>query len=137
MTLERMILVAGIGQLGVLVASALVPFRLAWRRELRPLPRLLRQMHWAYGGYIVLSITAFGLISVTLPADLASGTALARAFSAYLAVFWSVRLVLQAVFDVKEHLRAWWLKAGYHALTLMFVYFTAVYGWAALGPAAP
>jgi hypothetical protein len=47
-------------------------------------------------------------------------------------VFWGIRVVLQAVLDVKEHLTAWWLTAGYHALTVLFVYFTAVYAWAAL-----
>ena len=27
--------------------------------ELRPLPRLHRQMHWVYSGYVVLAIVAF------------------------------------------------------------------------------
>ena len=50
----------------------------------------------------------------------------------YGAVFWGVRLCLQAVFDVKPHLTAWWLTAGYHTLTVLFLSFTAVYGYAAL-----
>jgi hypothetical protein len=36
------------------------------------------------------------------------------------------------VFDVKEHLTAWWLKAGYFILTVLFASFTLVYAWAAL-----
>ena len=40
---------------------------------------------------------------------------------------------LQGVFDVKEHLTAWWLKAGYFILTVLFASFTLVYAWAALG----
>lgn len=52
---------------------------------------------------------------------------------AYIAVFWGVRVALQGVFDVKEHLTAWWLKAGYFALTLLFAAFTVIYGWAAVG----
>jgi hypothetical protein len=31
-------------------------------------------------------------------------------------------------------LKTWWLRAGYHALTVLFVYFTLVYGAAALLP---
>jgi hypothetical protein len=50
----------------------------------------------------------------------------------YAAVFWGVRLGLQAVFDVKPHLTARWLAAGYHTLTALFLFFTAVYGYAAL-----
>jgi hypothetical protein len=50
----------------------------------------------------------------------------------YIAVFWGVRLVLQGVFDVKERLTAWWLKVGYLILSVLFAFFTVVYGLAAL-----
>ena len=131
--LPYLIFAAGIGQLGVLTASALVPLRLNWKEAMRPLSRLHRQLYWVYGGYVVLSIVAFGLISLTNSEELAAGSALARSMCLYIAVFWALRLILQAVFDVHEHLTAWWLKCGYHALTVLFVYFTVVYGWAAMG----
>ena len=130
--LARLIFIAGIGQFGVLIASAMVPFRLKWRDELRVLPRLHRQMYWVYGGYVVLSIVAFALLSVFNSRELASGSALARGLNAYVALFWGIRLALQAVFDVRAHLTAWWLKAGYFALTVMFAGFAVVYAWAAL-----
>jgi hypothetical protein len=44
-------------------------------------------------------------------------------------VFWGVRLALQAVFDVRPHLSAWWLATGYHALTVLFLFFAAAYGY--------
>ena len=62
--LARLIFLAGIAQVGVLIASAVVPFRLNWRDELRGLSRLHRQMYWVYGGYVVLSIVAFAMISI-------------------------------------------------------------------------
>lgn len=130
--LTRLIFVAGVGQLGVLIASALVPFRLNWRDELRGLSRLHRQMYWVYGGYVVLSIVAFAALSIFNSSELASGSGLARGFCAYVAAFWAIRLGLQAVFDVNGHLTAWWLKAGYFVLTVMFAGFTIVYAWAAL-----
>ena len=132
LTLTRLIVVAGVGQLGVLIASALVPFQLRWREDLRPLSRLHRQMYWVYGGYVVLSIIAFALLSIVNAGELASGGGLARGFCAYVAVFWGVRLALQAVFDVNAHLTAWWLKAGYAALTMLFAALTGIYAWAAL-----
>ena len=131
-TLARLIFAAGVGQLTVLVASALVPFRLNWRRDLQCLPRLHRQMYWVYGGYIVLTIVAFAALSIFDARELAGGSSLARGFCGYIAVFWGIRVGLQAVFDVKEHLTTWWLKAGYVVLTVMFAAFAAVYGWAAL-----
>jgi len=133
-TLTTLITLAGAGQLSVLVASALVPFQLDWKKELGVLSTLHRQMYWVYGGYVVLSIVAFGLISLANAAEMASGSRLARCTCGYIAVFWGIRLTLQPVFDVREHLTTWWLKAGYHLLTVMFLSFTAIYGYAALRP---
>lgn len=134
LTLSHLIFLAGLGQLSVLIASALVPLRLDWKRELAPLSRLHRQMYWTYGGYVVMAIIAFGLISLTNSAALAGGTSLARGLCGYMTVFWGVRLGLQAVFDVREHLSTWWLRLGYRALTGLFGAFTLIYGWAALHP---
>ena len=134
--LSNLIFAAGIGQLSVLVASSLVPLRLDWKRELAGLSTLHRQMYWVYGGYVVLSIVAFGVISLVNADEIAAGGGLARWFCGYVTVFWAVRLCLQPVFDVKAHLTAWWLHAGYHVLTVLFVCFTVVYGWAAVAPSA-
>jgi hypothetical protein len=131
-TLATLIFIAGIGQLSVLVASALVPVRLNWREEFKALSRLHRQMYWVYGGYVVLSIISLGLLCIFNADALASGSGLARSVCAYIAVFWGIRLSLQAVLDAKPFLVTWWLKAGYAALTLLFVYFTAVFAWAAI-----
>lgn len=132
--LPSLILACGIAQFTVLIASALVPRRMNWRRELQSLSRLHRQMYWVYGGYVVLAIIAFALISTLNASELARGGGLARGFCAYVAVFWGIRLGLQWVFDVKEHLTEWWLRAGYHVLTVLFAGFTIVYGAAAVLP---
>ncbi len=132
--LPMLIFVAGLGQLSVLVASALVPLRLNWREVFEPLPKLHRQMYWVYGGYVVLAIVAQGLVSVFCAAELASGSGLARGVCGYIAVFWGVRLALQGVLDVKKHLTRWWLRAGYYLLTLLFAYFTAAFSLAAVWP---
>ena len=132
--LTRLIFAGGIVHLSILVASALVPFRLNWREDLASLPRLHRQLYWTYGGYIVLSIVALGTISIANAAELARRGGLARGFCGYVCVFWTIRLALQAVFDVKPHLTTWWLMLGYGVLTVLFAYLAFVYGWAALGP---
>ena len=132
--LAQLIVAAGIAQLGILIASSLVPFRLNWKEELKSLSRLHRQMYWTYGGYVVMSIVAFGLLCIANATELAAGGGLARGFCGYVAIFWGIRLGLQPVFDVKEHLTAWWLKAGYHSLTLLFASFTVLFGYAALRP---
>lgn len=131
MQLEQLIRLAGLGQLVVLVASALVPVRLDWRGAFATLPKLHRQMYWTYGGYVVLAIIFNGVVCLVAPAELAAGGLLARIVSGYIALFWGVRLLLQAVFDVKPFLTAWWLTAGYYLLTVLFAAFTALFAYAA------
>ena len=132
MTLTDLIFVAGLGQLGILTASAMVPWGLQWKTELAPLPRLHRQMHWVYGGYVVLSIVAFAGLSLFNARELASGTGLARGVCAYVAVFWAIRLSLQGVFDMRPYLTTWWKTAGYALLTLVFASLTLVYAFASM-----
>jgi len=132
--MPTLIFLAGFAQLGVLAASALVPFQLKWKTELSVLSRLHRQMYWVYGAYVVMAIVAFGLISLFNATELASGSGLARAVCGYVAIFWGVRLTLQWVFDVKEYLSSWWLKLGYYMLTILFAGFTLLFGFAALRP---
>jgi hypothetical protein len=130
--LPTLIFAAGFLQLSVLVASSLVPLRLEWRKVFAALPRLHRQMYWIYGGYVVLAIVANGLVCVVNSDELAAGSRLARCVCGYIAVFWGVRVSLQAVLDVKEHLTTWWLAAGYHTLTVLLASFAALFAWAAL-----
>jgi hypothetical protein len=130
--LPDLIRLAGAGQLCILVASALVPFKLNLKRDLSSLPTLHRQLFWTYGGYVVLGIVTLGVLSLACADELAAGSRLARAVCVYGAAFWGVRLCLQAVFDSKPYRTAWWLTAGYHTLTVLFLAFTVVYVVAAV-----
>ncbi len=130
--LSTVIFLAGFAQLGILVASSLVPLRLNWRESLAGLPRLHRQLYWTYGGYVVIGIIANGLVAIINADALAEGSTLARCVCGYIAIFWGIRLSLQLVLDVKEHLKTWWLRAGYHTLALLFTSFAAIFGYASL-----
>lgn len=133
--LPKLIFMAGISQWCILIASAMVPFHLNWRQAFAALPsRLHRQLYWVYGGYVVLSIVAFGCLSILNARELAGGSALARGVCIYIAIFWGIRLCLQGVLDVGEHLTTGWLKLGYGVLTVLFICLTLLYGWAALYP---
>jgi hypothetical protein len=127
-----LIFAAGFAQLGVLVAAAQAPSRLNWFTELQPLHRVHRQMHWVYAGYVALSIVAFALLSIFHARELAGGGPLARGLCGYIAVFWGVRLGLQAVFDIKPYLTAWWMTLGYRTLTVVFAGLATVYSVASL-----
>ena len=137
MNLTMWILLGGILHFGILIASALTPQVLDWRRALAPLDPLLRHLIWVHGAFVVLMIVLFGLLSVSLPNELASGTTLARAVCGGIGIFWGLRLAIQFfLFDAREYLTRPLLKIGYHGLTVVFLYNTVVYTLAAVGPGA-
>jgi hypothetical protein len=129
------IFIAGFAQFSVLAASAYVPRHLRWGETFAVLPRLHRQLIYCYAAFIAASIIALGLVCTIYANDLASGSALARAVCIYGLTFWGIRLSLQGVFDVKPYLTNGWVRAGYHALTVWFIGFVAVYAWGAFQPA--
>jgi hypothetical protein len=131
--MQPFIFVGGVLHFGTLLASAAVPQVLDWKAALGKLDRLSRQLVWVHGAFIVLVIVAFGVVSVLLPNELASGAPLARAVCGFIAFFWLVRLAVQfCVFDAKPYLHRTWLWLGYHGLTLVFAYHVIVYAAAAL-----
>lgn len=131
--MKSLIQLGGLVHFAILIASALTPGVLEWRRHLATLPPLLRQLFWVYGSFIVLVIVSFGTISLTNAAALASGAPLPRSLCAMIAVFWAARLAVQwFVFDATPFLTNPLLKLGYHTLTLAFVALTLIYGRAAI-----
>ena len=133
MTLAMLLLLGGVLHFGILLASALVPRVLDWRGELARVSPLTRHVVWTHGVFIVLTIVAFGLISVANAAALASGSALARWFCGFVAVFWLSRLAVQLLlFDARPYLTSPLLKLGYHGLTAVFTNLGGVYAYAAL-----
>ncbi|MEZ5941343.1 MAG: hypothetical protein R3C18_08135 [Planctomycetaceae bacterium] len=131
MTLNDVLLVqiAGVLQLCILVASAIVPFQMDWKRELATLPKLHRQLYLIYGGYVVLGITWLGITTLSCAKYLVEPHPVARAFCIYATLFWGIRLSLQTILDAKPFLTRWWLTAGYHLLTVLFASFTLLFGW--------
>ena len=134
-TLNILLLIAGLLHFAILTASALVPRVLDWRANLATLHPFLRRLFWVYGVFIVLIIIGFGTLTLLDARAIAAGDPVARSLAAFIAVFWLARLAVQLfVFDARPFLTNWFIRAGYHGLTLAFIYFAAIYGWAALIP---
>ena len=104
-----------------------------WKKELSPLPRLLQQLFWVYGSFIVLSIIAIGVLTLLHAKAMAEGESVARSVAAFAAVFWGARLGVQFfVFDARPYLTNGWLKLGYNMLTVAFIFLVLTYSTAAL-----
>ena len=129
---ELLLRLAGVAHVISLAAILFAARHLRWNQELARVPRLLKQMCDAYHAYTAATIIALGLVSLFLPWELSSGSPLARAVCGYTAVFWLARLVLQFVYDARAQLITPLLRLSYHALSLLFIAFIALYGWLAI-----
>lgn len=135
LTLENLIGFAGLTHFGIAIAGLMIPKVLDYRGQLATLSPFMRRLVWVYAAFILLTVVGFGSISVACATSLASGSTLARSLSGFIAVFWIARLAIQiCVFDVRGVVDLWWQRAGYHALTVGFVYLAGVYAWAACAP---
>jgi hypothetical protein len=136
--LTSLLQLAGVLHLGLLCAGALMPRAVNLWMNLILLPVFIRQLFWVYYTFIGLCLLSFGLITFTFAGTLARGGGLARAVCAFLAVFWTIRLVAATfVFDVRPFLTNRLRRLGYHATNFVFAYLPIVYGWAALKGATP
>lgn len=132
--MKTLLILAGLSHFSILLASALVPRALDWRKHLATLPPFLRTLFWVYGAFIVLVIVSFGTLTLLHADAMAAGEPVARSLCAVIAIFWLARLGVQLfVFDARPFLTNWFYKLGYHGLTVAFIAFTAIYGRAAFG----
>ncbi len=134
LTLENLLLLGGIGQFGILIASALVPKVLDWKTAMKSLPPFLRTLFWVYGVFIVLTIIGLATLTLLHARAMAAGDPVARGVAGFIAVFWGARLVVQLfIFDTTPYLTNVWLKLGDHVLTAAFIFLTVVFTLAACG----
>jgi len=112
---------AGLLHLGLIAAGALMPRTVGLRKHIATLPEFIRKLFWVYYAFIGLCLVSFGALSFFMAEDLATGEPLARAVCAFLAVFWTVRLVTAVfVFDLRPYLTTTLRKVGYQATNVAF-----------------
>jgi len=120
-------------QLLILIASALTPRVLDWRRNLAALHPFLRKLFWVYGSFIVMVIIAFAALTFLHADAMATGEPVARSLCIFIAIFWGARLFVQfAIFDPRAFLTLRFYQLGYHALTFAFAFLVFIYGKAAI-----
>lgn len=131
--MKLLLKLAAVVQLLILIASALTPRVLDWRKNLAILHPFLRKLFWVYGVFIVLVIIAFATLTLRHADQMAAREPVARSLCLFITVFWGARLFVQlAIFDSRPFLRNWIYRVGYHALTFTFAFLVLVYGKAAL-----
>jgi hypothetical protein len=118
---------AGIGHFCVLIASFQVPGKLGWKEDLQKLTSFNRKLMWVHGGFAVLTIIAFGTLTLALHAEMLRGDRAALGVALFIGVYWSLRIAVD--FFYYEH--ADWPRGrgfviGHILLTSLFAYLAIV-----------
>jgi alginate O-acetyltransferase complex protein AlgI len=131
--LSHALYAAAIGHLIVLIASAQVPGRLGWKEDLAKLARFNQKVFWVYGFYIVLCIVSFAILTWRLHDAFLAGDMSARWLAGFIAVFWTIRVVVDVFwFDYRDWPPGNALIAGHAMVTSLFSVLAAVYWCAAV-----
>src|SRR5947207_11723799 len=94
-TLQIMLIIAGLLHLAITSAGITMTLVLDWRKNLAPLCALTRHVIWTHAMFVLMTIIAFGAVSLLFPVSLSSGAPLARGVCGFMALFWGIRLLIQ------------------------------------------
>jgi hypothetical protein len=89
---------AGVGHFIILVASFQVPRQLRWKTDLAQLTPFNRKLLWVQSGFTVLTIIAFGTLTLVLHRELLRGDRAALALAVFIASYWTARILVDAFY---------------------------------------
>jgi len=128
--LSDWIQVAGAVQLAIGLANLPLALRLEYRKNLAGATAIVRQIFYVHAAYILLVVLGFAALCLLFPAELASGRPLGRFLSAFLAVFWLLRVPIQLFYyptDIRRQNRL-----ADVVFTVAFALLAVIFGLAAL-----
>ena len=113
---------AGAGHFVILAASFQVPSRLRWKQDLAQLMPFNRKMLWVQSAFTVLTIIAFGTLTLVLHGELLRGDRAAVGLACFIAIYWTARILIDAFYFSHDD----WPKGrqfviGHILLTSLFV----------------
>jgi RsiW-degrading membrane proteinase PrsW (M82 family) len=124
---------AGVGHFLILIASFQVPGKLGWKQDLVKLRPFNRKLLWVQSSFTVLTIVAFGTLTLVLRQEMLRGDRAAVGLATFVAVYWTARILVDAFYFSHED----WPKGkefliGHMLLTALFVFLAVTYWCVAL-----
>jgi hypothetical protein len=131
--MKILLILAGLGQLALALGSLALPRILRWGDDTAKLRPLTRQVFWTYAAYIWVTNLCFGVVSTLAPEWLLDRSPLARVVAGYITAYWGARVLVQFFyFDRSDAPPGAFYKLAEVALVGLFIYLTAIYGYAAV-----
>jgi hypothetical protein len=111
----------GVAHFVILFASFQVPYRLGWKKDLAQLMPFNRKLLWVQGGFTVLTIIAFGTLTLVLHQEMLRGDRAALALACFIGIYWTARIIVDAVyFSHADWPKGRAFVVGHILLTLLF-----------------
>jgi hypothetical protein len=136
--MEALLMLAGAGQIGLVLVSPWVLMVMNWKKETLKLRPIFRQLFNTYAAYILTINLCFGSLSLLRPEWLLDGTPLARAVAGFITAYWGVRLLIEFLYyDRTARPPGFiWLLAEW-TLIALFTYWTGIYGFISITGGRP
>lgn len=128
----------GAGHFLILFASFQVPVQLQWKKDLAQLIPFNRKLLWVQGGFTVITIIAFGVLSLLLHAEILRGDRAGLGIAGFIGIYWTARILVDAIyFSHEDWPKGKYFVLGHILLTSLFVFlagtFLGVVGWRVWG----
>jgi RsiW-degrading membrane proteinase PrsW (M82 family) len=118
----------GCGHFVILIASFQVPTRLRWKEDLRQLMPFNRKLLWVQGSFTVLTIIAFGVLTLVLHTELLHGERSALGLACFIGLYWTARIFVDAFyFSSADWPKGKKFVVGHILLTALFSVLAASY----------
>jgi hypothetical protein len=99
-----------------------MPGRLDWRGDLAQLRPFNRKLLWVQGGFTVLTIIAFGVLTLVFHAEMLRGDRTALGIAAFIGIYWTARILVDAFyFSHSDWPQGKYFVVGHILLTSLFV----------------
>jgi hypothetical protein len=119
---------AGAAHFLILFASFQVPYQLRWKEDLQQLIPFNRKLLWVQGGFTVLTIIAFGILTFALHEELLRGDRAALGLACFIGIYWTARILVDAIyFSHADWPKGRVFVVGHTLLTLLFCCLAASY----------
>jgi len=119
---------AGGAHFVILFASFRVPYRLSWKRDLQQLMPFNRKLLWVQSAFTVLTIIAFGILTLVLHSELLHGDHAALGLACFIGIYWSSRILVDAFyFSHADWPTGAVFVVGHILLTLLFSFLAISY----------
>jgi hypothetical protein len=101
---------------------------LHWKQDLQQLMPFNRKMLWVQSGFTVLTIVAFGTLTLALHAELLRGDRAALGLAGFIGIYWTTRIVVDAFyFSHADWPKGTLFVVGHTLLTLLFSFLATSY----------